>query len=102
MSPTTLNDTPGQVGTGQDGLESLAEELNALGFLARLETETPAGEPPQLTVFYPVTSVLRETVSARAGQLFWSWGQPIGPCDQPAETAAAMALVLRTEAMNSQ
>jgi hypothetical protein len=80
--------------TAVTDLGNLAVELAAHGYQATLNS--PPGSIPCLVVRNPRTSVLTETVHACDGSYWWSWREPIAPCDQAATAAALLARVLRT------
>jgi hypothetical protein len=84
----------GTQATAVTHLGNLAAEVTALGFQTTLKH--PADDLPCLLVRNPRASVLTETVHACDGQFWWSWREPIAPCDQAATAAALLARVLRT------
>lgn len=75
-------------------LEKLAVVLTARGLQAQVRTVR--GRLPYLDVRNPRASVLAEKVFAQAGQYWWSWAKPIGPCEQVTEAALMLTRVLRT------
>jgi hypothetical protein len=75
-------------------LASLATELTTRGYTADLRT--PPGALPYLRVANPHATALTERVFAQGGNYWYSWGQPIVACDQPATAATRLASVLRT------
>jgi hypothetical protein len=90
---TTMHATDTQP-TAVTDLENLATELAAHGYQTILKS--PPDSAPCLVVRNPRTSVLTETVHACDGSYWWSWKEPIAPCDQAATAAALLARVLRT------
>jgi hypothetical protein len=75
-------------------LGNLATELAVHGYQTTLKS--PVDGTPCLIVRNPHASVLTETVHAYDGRFWWSWREPIAPCDQPATAAALLARVLHT------
>jgi hypothetical protein len=80
--------------TAVTDLANLATELAIHGYQTTLNS--PVGNAPCLVVRNPHATVLTETVHASQGSYWWSWKEPIAPCDQPAQAAALLARVLRT------
>lgn len=78
----------------QDDLTRLAAELSTRGYRATLRN--PPGIPPWLHVTNPHAAALTEKIYAQGGNYWYSWGQPIASCDQPAIAAATLARVLCT------
>jgi hypothetical protein len=74
-------------------LEKLAVELANLGLHATLTI--PASGMPCLTVRNSQVGTLTETVRACEDSFWWSWSEPIAPCDQPTQAATLLAQVLR-------
>jgi hypothetical protein len=74
-------------------LHKLAAELATLGYQATLRT--PEDGTPCLVVRNPRASVLAEMVYACNSSYWWSWREPIAPCDQAPAAAAILARVLR-------
>lgn len=67
--------------TALTDLSNLAAEMAALGFQPTLNN--PPDGLPCLVVRNPQARALTETVHAREGRFWWSWREPITPCDQP-------------------
>jgi hypothetical protein len=80
--------------TAVTDLTNLATELAAHGYQTTLKS--PGDSTPFLVVRNPRATVLTETVHASQGSYWWSWKEPIGPCDQASTAAALLARVLRT------
>jgi hypothetical protein len=75
-------------------LKTLAVELAARGLQADLHA--PRERLPCLYVRNPQASMLSEQVHAASGAYWYSWGERIAGCDQPATAAGILARVLRT------
>jgi hypothetical protein len=105
LTTATRDATPASPGAGASAgpdadagdladLQRLAPELAALGYTTRLLTAP--GRLPCLEVRNPRASLLTERVYAQADSYWYSWGEHIAGCDQPAAAAAILARVLRT------
>jgi hypothetical protein len=77
----------------QADLTSLIGELTTRGLQATPRTSLDG--TPCLTVRNPRASILAEIVYARDGSYWWSWHEPIAPCDQPTTAAGILTRVLR-------
>jgi hypothetical protein len=85
--------------TATQALETLASELTARGWTARLHI--PDGRLPSLYVQNPDAEKLSEYIYAGPAadgtwSYWWSWADTIAPTANPADTAATITRVLRT------
>lgn len=83
----------------QAELETLATEVTARGYVARLYT--PDARLPYLEVRNPQVSALSERVYAQAGAYWFSWAQKISDTDNPADAARRLDRVLATADVTS-
>lgn len=101
MNQPHITDTPGSITpsaapqpthAGRADLVSLAGEMTTRGYRTILRTST--GAQPCLHVVNPRAPALSEQVYSHDGNYFFSWGQAIAACDEPATAAAILARVL--------
>jgi hypothetical protein len=78
----------------QAELATLAAEMTARGYIARLHT--PETKLPYLEIHNPQATVMSERVYAQAGVFWFSWAEKIADTDNPAEAARMLARVLAT------
>jgi hypothetical protein len=88
------NQTPDSAQADETHLLELAAVVAALGYQTRLITGP--GQLPHLHVSNPQASRLAEHIYTQADNYLWPWADPIAPCTQPAQAAAIIARVLRT------
>lgn len=84
--------------TATQALETLATELAAHGWTARLHA--PDGRLPSLYVQNPAADMLSEHIYAGPAadgtfSYWWSWADTIAPTTDPADAAATITRVLR-------
>jgi hypothetical protein len=78
----------------QAELVTLAAEMTARGYIARLHT--PENKLPYLEICNPQATVMSERVYAQAGVFWFSWAEKIADTDSPAVAAGVLARVLAT------
>src|ERR1017187_10751575 len=76
-------------GNDTAALETLAAELHARGYEARLTV--PDGRPPWLAVINPAATMLAETDMADAEWFWWPWADRIAPAADAAAAADPIA-----------
>lgn len=94
MPASARHSTDTHTHTEYADLGKLAAEMTTRGYQAELRT--PADRLPFLAVCNPAASVLTEHVYTQDDSYWFSWGEHIAGCHEPATAAALLARVLRT------